>query len=550
MTVNTATTYPISRWIYGINVAEKGGNPAGAFPWYGAQLPSGVTMNRYGGNRMSAWNWETGASNVGADGNYANDNFLVNNGAWYNYSGGAGSSATGRVTDSFSRNQGILLTIPMLGYVAGDKQGVALTTTDVDRTARLAAHFKVSKPTKGTAFTLTPDSTDGFVYQDEFANLLNTTFPGAATSTTKPIFLSLDNEPDIWNATHKEVMSDSSDNPLRPRIFTYTAFTDMSAQYAAAVKAAMPGVQVFGPAVATYAGLVSGGRYVNNNWASDPVYGQQNFTSVYLARMKAAETTYGKRLLDVLDIHYYSAAGIGGFDIQNDFATQNDTMVGARLQSTRSLWDTTYNEGSWVNGVTGGPIGLIPRLKAQIAANYPGTKIAITEYFWGRSGDISGGIAQADALGIFGREGVFAAMMWPNVNVYATPYGGDGVKAYAYALSAFSLFVNFDGAGARFGDTGVSASTSDNTASSIYASLDATQRVVIIAINKNKTSSSTATINVSDSRALKTVAYAARMTSTAAGPTSFPTKEVFRNGSNKFTYVMPALSASVIVLTP
>ena len=35
---------------------------------------------------------------------------------------------------------------------------------------------------------------------------------------------------------------------------------------------------------------------------------------------------------------------------------------------------------------------------------YPGTKLAITEYNWGGLDDINGSLAQADILGIFGRE--------------------------------------------------------------------------------------------------------------------------------------------------
>ena len=39
-------------------------------------------------------------------------------------------------------------------------------------------------------------------------------------------------------------------------------------------------------------------------------------------------------------------------------------------------------------------------------AYYPGTQIGITEYNWGAEGHINGATAQADILGIFGREGL------------------------------------------------------------------------------------------------------------------------------------------------
>ena len=43
---------------------------------------------------------------------------------------------------------------------------------------------------------------------------------------------------------------------------------------------------------------------------------------------------------------------------------------------------------------------------------YPGTKLAITEYNWGNDDGISSALAQAEALAIFGREGVDLATRW------------------------------------------------------------------------------------------------------------------------------------------
>ena len=54
-------------------------------------------------------------------------------------------------------------------------------------------------------------------------------------------------------------------------------------------------------------------------------------------------------------------------------------------------------------------------LQKKIAENFPGTKLSISEYNYGGGGDISGGIAEADVLGIFARMGVFSANEWPLV---------------------------------------------------------------------------------------------------------------------------------------
>src|SRR6185312_179688 len=100
------------------------------------------------------------------------------------------------------------------------------------------------------------------------------------------------------------------------------------------------------------------------------------------------------------------------------------------------LWDPTYTETSWISqwgtwvGSPGnnGPIKLLPRVQRDIDDFNPGTKIAITEYNYGGNNHISGAIAQADALGIFGREGVFAANIW-----------GGG----SYTDGAFNMYLDY-----------------------------------------------------------------------------------------------------------
>jgi hypothetical protein len=214
------------------------------------------------------------------------------------------------------------------------------------------------------------------------------------------------------------------------------------------------------------------------------------------------------------------------------------------MQAPRSLWDPTYDEKSWVNEVAGGPVRLLPRLRDKIAAHYPGTKIAITEYYYGRGGDISGGIAQADVLGIFGREGVYAANLWPLANVAA--YGGSGARAYAYVFGALKMFRDYDGNRGSFGDTGLFASSSDTEKGSVYASMDAgrPERVVIVAINKSDRALSTS-ISLTHSRALGR-AEVYTMTDGSPDPARQPDLVLPQGGT--FTYTMPAMSVSTLVL--
>ncbi len=76
-------------------------------------------------------------------------------------------------------------------------------------------------------------------------------------------------------------------------------------------------------------------------------------------------------------------------------------------------------------------------------------RISITEYENGGGDHIAGTIAEADDLGIFANENLFAASFWP-------PYG-----TYTYTLAGFRAFRDFDGNGSNFGDTSLSATSSN-----------------------------------------------------------------------------------------
>jgi Glycoside hydrolase family 44 len=526
--IDGSVTHPISRYIYGANVLSS----KGLFGETSIAVP--FTLNRNGGNRLTAYNWENNYSNAGKDYRYQNDQLMSS-------STTPGEAIREQAGPSFARGQAFMSTIPMIGYVAGDACGCDVGITDAGRAQRLATRFRVSRSAKGKPFALPPDVNDGVVYQDEFVHWFNTTYPGRTSHPTAPVFFSLDNEPDLWHHTHQEINSEINDKKETPRIQTYAGFSDTSAAYARAIKAVVPDAVIFGPATATYTGLTTLGRYPH----ADPVYGTQNFADVYLDRMSAASKAAGRRLLDVFDLHFYPEAGTSAGTILNDYAKQDDAMVQARVQAPRSLWDPTYNDGSWVTNVTKGPVRLIPRLREQIAAHFPGTKLAITEYYYGRGGDISGGVAQADALGVFGREGLFAATVWPLAGVWAEPYKGDANKAYAFMLGAFQMYLNYDGAGGSFGDVGLKATSTDYAVSSVYASRNAKGETVVIAINKTATPkvASVSLLNVASASKARVYLLSAA-SATPAKQADLPVT------GNALTYTMPAMSVSTLVLTP
>ncbi len=320
----------------------------------------------------------------------------------------------------------------------------------------LKSRLRESLPRKGSKFTLAPDPAAPNVFQDEFANWVNVNFPYGQRDPSRPIYFSLDNEPELWPATHPEV---------HPAQVTYAELIQKTVDYARAIKHVLPGAVIFGPCNAGWLGMVS----LQN--ASDA--GRRDFQEFYLQKLAEARNIDGVRLVDVLDFHWYPEIRVEGHRITGQ--DNSRASVAARIQAPRSLWDPTFVEDSWIcRDILHGPLKLLPTVKEKIARHDPGMKISISEYHFGGAKHISGGIAEADVLGIFGREGVFAANEWS--------FDPDE----SYIAAGFQMFRDYDGNRSTFGNISVGASTDSVEATSIYASLDSEhrQRMVLVCINK------------------------------------------------------------------
>lgn len=494
----TAASHRISPHIYGINSRYDD------FP----AEQTGIKFLRAGGNRWTAYNWENNASNAGSDWLYQNDGYLSD-------SETPAVAVTDFITQAHNNDSATLVTVPIAGYVAADKDGP--TASDG---GDIPTRFKISLPQKGSDFTLNPDTTDDFVYQDEFVNFIETQFPYAADDARRKIFYSLDNEPDLWSDTHSEI---------HPNSVTYSELLSKSIDFSTGIKSRAPSSKVFGFVSYGYNG------YVNLQNAPDSD-GNGDFIEYFLSGMEEASTQAGVRLLDVLDLHWYPEANYNGERITSDSA--GELICEERMQAPRSLWDPTYVENSWIaNDYLSGPIALIPDLKDKIANFYPGTEIAFTEYYYGAGNHICGGITQADVLGIFGRENVFAANLWRL-----------GETDHSFIYSAFSIFGNYDGNGATFGDTSVSAQTTDSVKTSVYASVhsETPYQGVIVLINKTMNEMSAAvTIR-------GTMEYAACQVFTLTADSSSIQQQsnISMTVRNGLIYNMPPQSVTVIVPFP
>ena len=115
----------------------------------------------------------------------------------------------------------------------------------------------------------------------------------------------------------------------------------------------------------------------------------------------------------------------------------------------------------------------MPRMKAWAAGNYPGTKLAISEYNWGGLESINGALAEADVLGIFGHEGLDLATLW-DLPAITDP-----------GMFAFRMYRNYDGLGKAFGETSLQAAPRTRTAwQSMHAQRTSDGALTLMVINK------------------------------------------------------------------
>jgi hypothetical protein len=479
--------HPISPWIYGNNQLDP-------------DAYHGETMGRLGGNRWTAYNWETNASNAGSDYLYQNDTYLGGGSA-------PGGAVAGPVSALHARGLGALVTVPIAGWVAADTSG----PTDPGGADRGSRFFEVRA--SGGTLGGPPNTGDRLVYTDEYVDWVRRTLMPEGT-----VFFSLDNEPDLWSATHSEI---------HPEALTYEELIARNTEHATAITAVVPDAVVLGPVNYGYAGYL--------NLQSAPDAAGRDFLETYLDAMRAAETTAGRRLVHALDVHWYPEAQGGGQRITNEGTSPEE--IEARVQAPRSLWDPSYVESSWITDCcSGGAIRLIPWLRDKIDAHYPGTRIAITEYDYGAAGHISGGIAQADVLGVFADEDVFAAMWWQLA------------EARTYVDGAFEMYRDYDGGGGHFGDTSIASSSSDIARASIHASVDASSadRMVLVAINRSS-APITAGFRVEHTRRFGT-ARVFHLTAASASPTAGGTIAITL--TNAFTATLPGHSVTTLELVP
>jgi hypothetical protein len=519
LSVNVAASRkPISPHIYGLNFADE---------TLANELD--LPVNRWGGNATTRYNYLNDTYNTGSD--------------WYfqnipNPNSNVGALPAGSASDQFVEQNNrtgteSLITAPLIGWVAkrrpptgghpydcgfsiakyGAQQSFDPWDPDCGNGVRTNGSNVTGNDPTDTSVAITPSFVQGWV------NHLKGRFGTAASGGVQ--FYNLDNEPMLWHHTHRDV---------HPNPVTYDELRDRTYQHASAIKQADPTAQTLGPVLwgwCAYWYSAADNCAPGNDYRA---HANTPFSIWYLQQMRAYEQANGVRILDYLDWHYYPQASGVALAPAGNASTQ-----ALRLRSTRSLWDPTYVDESWIaqSGPEGGVVRLIPRMRQWVNAHYPGTKLAITEYNWGGLEHINGALAQADVLGIFGREGLDLATLW-------APPASNQPGAFA-----FRIYRNYDGNGGKFGETSVQATSADQDKLAIYAAQRSSdQALTVVVINKTGNALTSALSLSGFSPATSAQVYRYSAASLGAIVTQ-PPQTVLANG---FTATYPANSITLFVI--
>jgi hypothetical protein len=438
-----APGHPISPLIYGIASYFVDAGPQ--------QWTMGATARRWGGNHSSRYNPEIDAWNLDFD--------------WF-FRNAPVRSAASFLDENRVHGVKSALTVPILGWVAkdtksysfpvsvyGPQQTVAWDLPDDGNGVRPDGTPIPSPPPETTSVSCPPQCIERWIRRIRQAK--------EAGGPGVDLYI-LDNEPMIWHSTHRDV------HPEPPG---YDELLERTIAYGAAVRKADRDALIAGPAECCWLNYYFSGKDVAAGvWRRPDRLRHWNVPLLpwYLRKLRDYEQQTGTRVLDVVDVHFYPVADVGP---PRGGATDPATAA-LRIRTTRSLWDPSYVDESWIDE----PIQVLPQLRRWIDDNYPGRKISIGEWNFGAEDHLSGGLAAAEALGRFGSEGIYSAYYWT--------YPPDRSPAYW----AFRAYRNFDGEGGRFLDRSAPVKGEARLAS-LFASRDeAEERVVAVLLNHDPNS--------------------------------------------------------------
>ncbi len=426
-------------------------------------------VRRWGGNATTRYSWELDMSNRGFDWFFLNSPWTLPVPTTLPF----GSSADNFVAATRAAGGEALVTVPIIGWTPKDGQkrpGFPVSVYGPQTATECTASGGASwcDPDAGSGWrtdgspiiadphytSVEADPTFVTGWMAHLASQFGTASQGGVR------YYALDNEPMLWDTAHRDV---------HPSPVSYDEIWQKTLAYASAIKAQDPAAQIFGPDTWGWCDLFASSADHDGDCTDGPdraAHGGLPFVEWYLKQVREHELATGVRLVDWVDLHFYPQGS--GITLSDD---EGSSASLRRLRSLRALYDPTYTDESWI----GQPVNLIPRTKQWINNRLPGAKIALTEYNWGSDNGLSSALAQAEALAIFGREGVGLATRW------------EAPAEFSRVEDAFRFYLNYDGQGGRVSGSTVRTTSSLTDAVGAYTVLadNAQDRLYVLLFNRD-----------------------------------------------------------------
>jgi hypothetical protein len=355
---------------------------------------------------------------------------------------------------------------------------------------------------------------------DSTVGILNYWFGTGGLGLNKNQFLywNMDNEADIWNGTHDDVMKNGQ--------IPAAQFMDKYIEVAKKAKALFPEIKICGPVTTSeWQWFIWGEERIRINGTYN------SWFEYFIKRCAEEEKASGVRVLDVFDIHHYPWA-------------PNETGA---LQNHRSFFDKTYvyPGANGVKTINGGweesqnKVYIFQRINDWLNKHYGvghGITLGLSEWSTGVNEPNLSSVVYASTLGVFANNGV----------EYFTPWSWD--IGMWETLHLFTRYAK--------GFSVSSTSTLENTVSAYTTINDVADSMTVIIVNRDRTSAKNVTVNLSNYAATDGSYTTMQLSSLPAAETfkSHNNNALKRNSvqvkSNSFTITVPALSTTAVLLQP
>ncbi len=330
------------------------------------------------------------------------------------------------------------------------------------------------------------------------------------------LYWSMDNEPEIWNGTHDDVM---------PSLLSASAFMDSYFAVAKLARERFPEIKLTGP--------VPANEWQWYKWGSESLtIGGKYYCwlEYFIKRVADEQKKTGIRLLDVLDIHWYPSESSNADLMQLHRVFFDETYIYPGANGVKTInggWDVSQNKEYIFKRIN-------DWLTMHFGENH-GITLALTENAVSSSNPNIVSVVYASMLGTFADNGVeiFTPWSW-KTGMWET-------------LHLFSRYTK----GIR-----VKATSSQEATVSGYATVNSSpDSMTVILVNRDLSASRTVTVNIAgfsvsngNHKVLELSSLPSEETFVSHTTNALKSRTVAASG-NSFNITLPSLSTTAVLLT-